>query len=200
MLARIAQPLTTVLRHLVPIGGIFGRDWHPVTALVVYWLESVLLALAAVTLCAMMQRRASAAEIKVAGIQPRDVLLFHVGSLFVFGAFLAGVLVILIGNGHIDGPFSWREMREGAAAMLLILSAGFILDLWRFDTFSVAAVQARVDACTGRWALFWLLGFFGTLLMMFTGRPAFFLGLFAVLKPVFESWPKIAGLFGSRNA
>ena len=46
LIARIGQTLTTFLRHLVPIGGIFGRSWHPVTALVVYWLESVLLVLA----------------------------------------------------------------------------------------------------------------------------------------------------------
>ena len=200
MLARIAQSITTVVRHLVPIGGLFGRDWHPVTALVVYWCESVLLALAAGVLCALMTRRARDSEIKAAGIEPRAVLWFHLGSLLAIGGFLAGVLVIMIGNGYVDEPLSLGELREGVSAMLLIVTAGFVLDLWRFDTFSIATVQARVDACTARWGLFWLLGFAGTLLMMLTERPAIFFGFFAVLKAIFESWAKIARVFGQKGA
>ena len=101
LIARIGQSITTLLRHLVPIGSIFGRSWHPVTALVVYWLESLLLVLATAGLCALMQRRATDTEIDAAGIRPRDVLMFHLGSMFVIGGFLGGVLVILVGNGYV---------------------------------------------------------------------------------------------------
>jgi hypothetical protein len=201
-LARIGQSIATLIRHLVPIGGIFGRDWHPVTALAVYWLESVLLVLATALVCGLMLRKTRDSVVNEAGIHPRDLLWFHLGSLAVFLGFFAGVVVILVGNGHIERP-AWREMREGAQAMLLVVSAGVVLDLWRFDTFTVQSVQARVNACHARWGLFWLLGFAGTILMMVTERPAMFFGFFAVLKAVFESWARIAGVarrFSSRPA
>jgi hypothetical protein len=50
-----------------------------------------------------------------------------------------------------------------------------------------------------RWGLFWLLGFFGTLLMMITGKAAIFIGMFAALKLTFESWSTVARLLGWRS-
>jgi len=191
--------MATVARHAVPLGGLFGRDWHPVVAIVVYWLESVLLALATAGLCALMMRRTRSSEVDKAGIHPRDVLIFHLGSLLVFGGFLAGVLIILIGNGHVEGPIDVRQVREGALAMLAVVAAGLVIDLWRFEAFTVDEVRARVDACTARWGLFWLLGFFGTILMAVTGRPAIFLGFFGVLKITLESWARVARVFGWRS-
>jgi hypothetical protein len=57
-------------------------------------------------------------------------------------------------------------------------------------------VQDRVNGCMQRWGLFWLLGFGGTALMVYTGRPAIFFGLFAALKITFESWARIALALG----
>jgi hypothetical protein len=221
LIARVGRFVTTVGRHAVPIGGVFGRDWHPATAIGVYWLESMLLALTAVGLCALMQRRVSRAaiadarrahdraglraleaqraEVGAAGIRPQDVAVFHVGGLFIFGGFFTGVLVILIGNGHIKEPFRWDEFREGAEAMFVVVAAGFLFDLWGFPRMTVATVRGRVDACLVRWGLFWLVGFFGTGLMMLTGRPAIFFGLFAGLKVIFELWASMARLFGWRS-
>src|SRR5687768_15648818 len=118
LIARAGRFVTTVGRHVVPLGGVFGRDWHPATAIGVYWLESMMLALAAAGLCALMQRRTSPTAIEearlagdlegvrslaaervefdAANIQPRDVLLLHVASLLVFGIFLASVVWMLI--------------------------------------------------------------------------------------------------------
>jgi hypothetical protein len=199
LLARVGRFVTTSLRHAVPLGGVFGRDWHAATAIGVYWLESVLLVLATAFLCALMRRRAPPAEISAAGIEPRDVLIFHLGSLLVFGGFLGGVLLILIGNGRIAEPLQWDELRTGAEAMLVVVGLGFLFDLWRFDAFTVAAVRARVDACLTRWALFWLLGFFGTWFMVVTGRAAIFFGFFGALKITFESWASLARWFGWRS-
>ena len=221
LIARAGRFVSTVARHAVPVGGVFGRDWHPATAIGIYWLESVLLALTAAGLCALMQRRTSRgaiddarlsrdgadvrsvlaerAELQAAGIRPQDVLVFHLGSLFIFGGFFAGVMVILIGNGRIEQPFRWDEFREGAEAMFLVVAAGFLFDLWGFHRMTVATVRARVDACLVRWALFWLLGFFGTWLMMLTGRPAIFFGLFAGLKVTFETWGTLARRLGWRS-
>lgn len=61
------------------------------------------------------------------------------------------------------------------------------------------ALRNRVDACLTRWALFWLVGFFGTILMAVTGRPAIIFGFFAVLKVVFESWGQATRFFGWRS-
>jgi hypothetical protein len=73
------------------------------------------------------------------------------------------------------------------------------LDVWRFDSLDVAAVAGRVNACLSRWAMFWLVGFVGTGLMVVTGKPTIIFGFFAVLKVVFESWARVARLFGWRS-
>ena len=39
--------------------------------------------------------------------------------MLIFGGFLAGVLVILIGNGHIAPPVDWSELRQGVEAMFV---------------------------------------------------------------------------------
>jgi hypothetical protein len=60
-------------------------------------------------------------------------------------------------------------------------------------------VQSRVDACLVRWGLLWMLGFFGTAIMVFSGRPTFFFGFFAGLKVLFETWGRLARMFGWRS-
>jgi hypothetical protein len=220
LFARIGQSFSTTVRHILPVGGVFAGDWHPATAMAVYWVESVLLALAVSVLCAIMDRRTSPAAIaraRTAGdrdeeqaltaerisfnqarIKPGDVFGFHVGSLFAFALFLGGVLLILVMNGHIE-PLRWSELRDGAAAMAIIVAVGFLFDLWRFDSYSAADLRRRVDACLSRWVLFWMLGFFGTIIMAVSGRPLWFLGFFAVLKVTYESWSRLAQLFGWRS-
>ena len=198
MLSRVGRFIADVARHAVPIGGVFGRDWHPVTALAVYWLESVALVVVAAALASMMKRRAPPSDIKAAGIEPRDLLVFFLGSLSVFGGFLAGVLLIAFGNGHIAEPMRWPELREGAQAMLAVIAIGLLFDLWSQDRLTVRDVQGRVNACVARWGLFWLVGFVGTLLMIFTGRATIFFGFFAVLKVIFETWGRLARMLGWR--
>ena len=220
MLARLGQSISTAARHILPVGGIFAEKWHPATALAVYWVESVLLAAAVSALCFIMDRRTSPAAIARARsvgdheaetaltaervafnqshIKPREVFGFHVGSLMVFAMFLGAVLVILVGNGHIE-PLRWSELRDGAVAMVAIVSVAFLFDLWRFDSYHAIDLRRRVDACTARWGLFWMLGFFGTLVMFISGRPLWFLGFFSILKVVFESWARLAQLFGWRS-
>jgi hypothetical protein len=222
VLLAAGQFLTAVARHAVPLGGLLGRGWHPVTALAVYWLESVLLVLVAAGLCVLIQRRISAdaasalaqeggdgpqtravggerAALVAAHIAPKTVLLFHLGSLGIFGAFLAGIVFIMIGNGYIDEPVRWRELGDGAEAILVVVAIGLTLDLWGFRRWTVADVQSRVDACMVRWALLWMLGFFGTALMIFSGRPALFFGFFGGLKVLFETWGRLARMFGWRS-
>ena len=123
------------------------------------------------------------------------MLIFHLGSLFVFGGFFSGVLLILVGNGRIE-PMRWGELRQGAELMLLVVAVAFVFDLWNFDRFSVASAQERVDACLGRWGLFWLVGFAGTGMMMYPGRPEIFFGFFAALKITTEMWRRVARTFG----
>jgi hypothetical protein len=220
VIARVSQFLATSARHAIPIGGIFGREWHPVTALAVYWLESILLALAAAMLAAMLYRRTSdraVAEARRAGddeearhlriergelhnahIVPRDVLGFYVGSFLVFGVFLGGVTFIMTANGRLEPP-RWGELSQAAQAIAIVVAISVTIDLCRFNSLSVRAVQSRVDACLARWSLFWLVGFVGTLLTAITGQAAIIFGFFAVLKVIFESWARIASVFGWKS-
>jgi hypothetical protein len=84
--------------------------------------------------------------------------------------------------------------------MLLVLAFGLVVDMVLSRSMSVAAVADRVESCMARWALLWILSFFGTLVPMFTGRPALFLGLFAVLKALWEGGGLIGRIFGSKPA
>jgi hypothetical protein len=219
-IARILDLIPVTFRQVIPLNGIFVDGWQPATAIALYWFESVLLLVITVVLCWRIRRRTSdeaiafaresgdsdaadalAAEqlaANKAGIKPQEVLLFHGGSLGVFGGFLGGLLSILTANGHI-GPFNWEQFRDGADAMMLVVAMSFGLEMLSFRTMSVAAVQSRVDAAMGRWALLWLLGFVGTFLLAFTGRPSALFGWFAILKAVWEGWGTLARVFGWKS-
>jgi hypothetical protein len=216
-IARILGLIPTTVRQWIPLNGIFVDNWQASTAIALYWFESVLLVVIAVVLCWRVRRRTSNAaiaaaradgdqdgaealaaeqlEARKAGLDPGGVLAFHGGSLFAFGGFLGGVLLILHGNGHLP-PFNRAEFRDGADAMMLVIAVGFALEMLSFRAMGVAAVQSRVNACLGRWALLWLLGFVGTIVMMATGRATAFIGFFAILKAVWEGWGMLARLFG----
>ena len=195
----------------------FGLDWHPVTALAVYWLESVLMVLAAGSLCALLARRASRANVlaarengdeeaaraiqaehdrfEAAHIKPRPILYFHLGSLAFFGVFLGLLLIVMISNHKIDTPVPWGELREGATAMAIVIIIGWVIDLLSFNRMSVANVAARVEGCTTRFALFVLL-MFSTWPMMFYDRPGILFGTFAGLKVTFESLSRLERWLG----
>lgn len=219
-IARILELIPTSVRQFIPLNGIFADGWQTSTAIALYWYESLLLVLIAGALCWMQRRRTSdeaiaAAErdgdsegaaallaqqqaAKRAGINPTDVLLFYGGSLGVFGGFLGGVLFILTANKHLP-PFEWQQLGDGAKWMTLAVAGGFAVELLMFPAMSVTAIRSRVDACMGRWALLWLLGFVGTIVLASTGRASAFLGFFAILKAVWEGWGMLARLFGWKS-
>ncbi len=220
MLRRVIDLVVAAVRQTVPVGGLFALGWQPAVALAVYWLEGVLMVAVAVALCARLRARTSAAsvakaraagdfayarqlqaearEAASAGVTPGDVMVFHWGSMGVFGGFFGGILLILIGNGHIE-PVDWAELQEAATAMAIVVGVGFAVDRLMIPDPPVAVVQARVDACNGRWALMWLLGFGGTLAMAVTGRPQAFFLVFALLKATWELWGLLGRTFGWRS-
>jgi len=59
LIPRILELVPTAMRQVVPLNGIFGRDWQPASAIAVYWAESVLLAAIAVVLCLRLKQRIS---------------------------------------------------------------------------------------------------------------------------------------------
>lgn len=219
-MTRVLDFIPTTVRQVIPLNGIFADSWQPSTAIALYWFESVLLAIVAAVLCWRFQRRTSDEAIaaahasgdsetaealaadqrlaKSAGIDAGAVAAFHVGSLFVFGGFLGGVLLILTANKHLP-PFDWEQFFDGADAMMLVVAVGFALEMLTFRAMNVASIQSRVNACTGRWALLWLLGFVGTILMAVTGRASVFVGFFAILKATWEGWGMLASLFGWKS-
>jgi hypothetical protein len=214
---RLVNLVITAVRQAVPVGGIFVLGWQPAVALAVYWLESVALVAIAVSFCFRLRATTSAAaiaearaagdeerakamqeearRIPTAGVNPRDVLLFHGGSMGIVGAFFGAILLILTLNGRIE-PIDWGELWDATGAMALVLGVGFVVDRLMTPVPSVASVQARVDTCNGRWAFLWLLGFGGVGAMAFTGRPQTFFQVFAILKGTWEMWALLAGMFG----
>lgn len=201
VLRRLVDLAITAARQAVPVGGIFALGWQPQVAVAVYWIESVLLAAIAALLCVRLRDSTSGpppAGSLTSGLNPRDVLGFHWGSLTIFGLFFAAILFILTMNGRI-APMNWIELRGAATGIAVVLAAGFALDSLLLPDPTVAAVQARVDACLARWALMWLLGFGGTIAMAFTGRPEIFFQWFAVLKLTWEGWGLMARTFGWKS-
>lgn len=217
---RLLDVATTAGRHVVPLNGIFGGGWQPATAIAVYWLESLVLVLTTATLCWLVQRRTSdrviaaarvagdhaavaalEAERRVAngaGVKAGDVLMVHLSSVAIFGVFMGVMVTLVITNGN-PAPFDATEFQTAVYSMLLVLGAGWAIDVAMSPAMSVAAVADRVEGCMGRWGLLWTLCFFGTILPIFIGRPQLFLEMFAVLKVVSEGWSMLARLFGWKS-
>jgi hypothetical protein len=177
---------------------VYGRDWHLATALAVYWLESLLLVLATAWLCYLLERRTSAAEVNAAGANPRQVLGVGLFAVFCFGGFFGLLLVNMIGNDKLE-PMRWDEVRAGFEAMLAVVGVSFLLDLWRFQHFTFDAAKSRVNEFLARLLLLWMLGFFGSGVLMATESVERFFGFFAGLKITFESWGRLARFFGWRS-
>ena len=71
------------------------------------------------------------------------------------------------------------------------VALGAASDILGFRRLPAGEVGARVDACTGRWAMFWLLGFAGPILVAVFGKPMAFFAFFGLLK----AWWEIARVF-----
>lgn len=201
MFRRLIDLVATTARQAVPVGGIFALGWQPPVAIAVYWFESMLLAAVAALLCVRLRDHTSGTPpdgAYASGLNPRDVLGFHWGSLTLFGLFFAAILFILTMNGRV-APIDWTELRDAAAGMVVVLLVGFGIETLLLPAPTVAAVQARVDGCLGRWALMWLLGFGGTIAMALTGRPETFFKVFAGLKVTWEVWGLMARTFGWKS-
>lgn len=220
MFRRVIELITAAVRQAIPLGGIFALGWQPTVAIAIYWLESLLLVAVAVAICFRLRARTSpkaiaearasgdvayadalqkeANAVPSAGVNPRDVLLFHGGSMGIFGSFFAGILLVLTMNGRIE-PVDWAELWRAAGVMAGVVGIGFVIERVTMPVPPVAVVRASVDTCTGRWALMWLLGFGGTGVLVFTGRPQTFFQVFALLKGTWEVWGLLARTFGWKS-
>jgi len=77
---------------------------------------------------------------------------------------------------------------------------GFLLDIPGLGRRPASFVAARVDAGTSRWAILWCVGFFGTILMVVTGRPVAIFLVFAALKALFEVLAALERVIGHKPA
>jgi Family of unknown function (DUF6498) len=191
----------------VPLGGVLG-GWSPATGLVLYWAEAVLGVLLALAMVWLYRRRISdprqdeavgppgspAAEAALrtrltdlarANLRPHDIAIFYGGSLAIFGAFFAGIMLILSHNHGVAVP-SLAELQSGLPPLVGFAVLGFLLDLRGLGRRPASFVAARVDAGAARWAMLWAVGFFGTILMAVSGRPTMIFLVFAALKTLYE--------------
>jgi hypothetical protein len=188
----------------VPLGGVLG-GWSPATGLVFYWAEAVLGLLLAIAMVMLYRRRiadprldealgppeaeaarlARLTDLHRANLKPGDIAIFYGGSLAIFGGFFAGILLILSQNYGVPLP-ALPELRSGLPPLVGFALLAFLLDMRGLGRRPVSFVAARVDAGAARWAMLWAVGFFGTFLMAFTGRPDAIFLLFASLKTLYE--------------
>ncbi len=171
---RLAAKLSAAVGiQAVPAWGVLG-GWSPATGLVLYWVEAVLAA-----------RDTRLADLEKAKVRPRDIALVHGAGFLIFGGFFAGILLILSQNHGVPLP-STAELRSGLPPLVGLAVLGFLLDLPGLGRRPASFVAARVNAGTSRWAILWGVGFFGTILMVVTGRPLAIFLVFAALKTLFE--------------
>lgn len=169
-----------------PVAGVLAGAVHPAGGLLLYWVESVLLLFATALLLALFARRgAPPREIAEAGIRTRDVLLVHGGAFAIFGLFYAGLLAVLVGNGHVDAA-GLRSALPALPWIALLVAAELAIDLARLRSATAADLARRVDAGTRRFVLFWFVGFFGVFATILLGKPLVIFALFAGLKLLFE--------------
>jgi hypothetical protein len=185
----------------VPVGGVFAAGWSPVTAIALYWFESLLLVVATAVLTALLRRTAELApvdtpddvadrdrrlrDIDRANIRTRDIVAFYGGSMLLFGVFVA-MVTFVITQGAVFEELDVAQLQRGALAMTAFIGVGLAADAFRITSLPVATVQARVDSNMGRWAFFWILGFCGVLGAMLFGTPRTFFSFFVGLKAFWE--------------
>lgn len=188
MLTRAGRLLSRLAAQTVPAAGVFGLEWSPAAGLILYWIESVLALAATAWLLALFARGADEArrgEIARAGIRTRDVLLVHGGAFGIFGLFFGLFLVILVGNGHL-GSVGLDAVLAGLPWVAGFVGLELAIDLVRRREATAERLARRVDAGNRRFALFWIVGFFGVLGAVLFGKPLLLFGLFAAIKLGFE--------------
>ena len=217
---RLAAKVSAAMgAQAVPIGGVLG-GWSPATGLALYWVEAMLGALLAIALVWLYRRRISdptldaalgppgsaevvaardarLADLERAKVRPRDIALVHGAGFLIFGGFFAGILLILSQNHGVPLP-SAAELRQGLPPLAGLALFGFLLDLPGLGRRPASFVAARVNAGTSRWGILWGVGFFGTILMVVTGRPLAIFLVFAALKTLFEVGAALERVIGQK--
>ncbi len=178
----------------VPAGGVYFASWATGSALALYWVESVLLLMATLVLVARSPKAPSSGEIP----KWRDVAIVHGGAYAVFGGFLAGFILVASENHGIS--FVAADFKAGLPLMALCVAVGLGVDLADLKQRGPALVSDRVEDGNGRFAVFWLVGFFGTLGAVISGRPGALFAVFAGAKTLFEVGRLLASAPGAPRA
>ncbi len=178
----------------IPAGGVYLASWATGSALALYWVESVLLLLATLVLVARSPKAPSSGEIP----KWREVAIVHGGAYSVFGLFLAGFMLVASENHGIS--FVAPDFQAGLPLMALCVAVGLAVDLADLKHRGQGLVSARVEDGNGRFAVFWLVGFFGTLAAVISGRGGALFAVFAGAKTLFEVGRLLASARGAPRA
>lgn len=163
------------MSQATPAGGVLFLEWTTASALVLYWIESVLLLGACVLLLERVPPQG-----RVGLPTTRDLLLVHGAALGIFGGFFAGFLMVAAQNHGVEVRLS--EIRSGAPVVALCVALGLVVDGWSLTRRGAPLVLERVEMANSRFALFWIVGFFGVLAAMLFDRAGAVFWLFAGMK------------------
>jgi hypothetical protein len=166
-------------QQAVPAGGVYFAGWATASGLALYWADSMLLLLASLVL---LWRAPRGGEPKLP--PAREVLAFQGGAFLMFAGFFGGFL--FIAHQNLGMPFDMGDVMAGLPFVAGCAAVGLAIDLIELRHAGRPLVLARINAGMGRFAVFWMVGFFGSIGVAMTNRMGLFFGIFAGAKILFE--------------
>jgi len=188
--------LFVVLVNAVPLYGALVLGWSAITIVVLYWFESVLVALATIVRIAVHSRvtkksghwrGARLGTLRVNGKIVQSSLLVQYATIALVFTGAHGIfvmLMVLVASGHPEPEwqFSFDEFRGGALSVALFTAGDLLADLAGMRQRSFAWISGYAERRLGRIFVMHLTIIFGLFAMMKFDTPMALLYVFIGLK------------------
>lgn len=199
--ARASRIVTVLVSNAIPLIGVLRYGWSATNVLVLYWLESLLIAiftcLRIAAHCRLTRLRGHWREGQLTpspgAVGKRPVLLRDYATVaFVFtlahGLFVIALAFIFTSN-HPDSPV-WRfesvPFRHGALLLLAVLAAEFVVDMIGLRARTFAWMRAYTQQRMGRVLILHLAIIFGMFAAAATDSPYAILYVLIGLKTLWD--------------
>jgi hypothetical protein len=194
-MGRIARLLRFFAASLVPGGGYFLAGWSPSTTLALYWVETLVGALAMglrIQLhrrwtglgghtrrrinAEVMSTRASQTQQHAFGSFLAEFLVISLVFTLAHGVFLAAILGFVLERPNVD------QARQGALGIVACHGLSLGLDTFRLETWPFARIREMSHKLLGRVVVVHLSIIGGMAFMAWRETPGAFFGVFVALK------------------
>ena len=200
MTARLAQLLRFFAAAVVPGGGYFFAGWSPSTTLALYWIDTLVGALAMGLRIDLHRRWTGMAghgraqigtqvTTSSGGTSPRQVQFRSFLSEFLFTClmftFAHGVFLVAI-LGWVLEPPVLEQVKQGAMGILVCHGLSLGLDSYRLETWSFAQLKQTAQRALGRVFVIHLTILGGMAFFAWRGTAEAFFSVFVTLKTLFD--------------